>query len=45
MKEVWGKTKEKSGSKIQQIYKDNVKRQGTQENQQKVTTIARKMNK
>jgi len=45
MKEVKGNTKEKSGSRLKQLWKDNVKSLHKDANQDRMTTTERKTRK
>jgi len=45
MKEVKGKTKQKSDSRLKQLWKDNVKSQHQDANQDRMTTTERKTKK
>jgi len=45
MKEVKGNTKQKSGSRLKQLWKDNVKSQHKDANQDRMTTTERKTKK
>jgi len=45
MKEVKGKTKQKSGSRMKQLWKDNVKSQHKGTNKDRMTTTERKTKK
>jgi len=45
MKEVKGNTKQKSGSRMKQLWKDNAKSQDKDANQDRMTTTERKTKK